>query len=80
MFRRSLPPPERLTTVDVLHILLAALMVPLGLLIVVRTLAVAPTVPGALVGGAMLALGLYRLYLAGSRLWLLAQKRRGKKR
>ncbi|MGB9723061.1 MAG: hypothetical protein ACP5OO_03045 [Chloroflexia bacterium] len=80
MLRRSLPPPERLTTLDILHIALGALMVPLGVLIIVRTFAIAPTVPGILVGGAMLSLGIHRLYLAGSRLWLLRQKRRGKSR
>lgn len=80
MLRRSLPPPERLTTLDILHIALGALMVPLGVIIIVRTLAVAPTVLGVLVGGAMLAFGVHRLYLAGSRLRLLRQERRGKSR
>lgn len=80
MLRRPLPPPERLTTFDILYIVLGALMLPLGVLIIVRTLAVAPTVLGVLVGGAILALGIHRLYLAGSRLRLLQQRRRGKSR
>ncbi len=80
MLRRPLPPPERLTALDVLHIVLGALMLPLGVLIIVRTLAVAPTVLGFLVGGAMLAFGFHRLYLAGSRLRWLRQKRGEKSR
>ncbi len=79
MGRPTLPPPERLTTRDLLYIALGFLMVPLGVLVIVRTLAIAPTVLGVLVGGAMLALGLHRLWLAGSRLRLLRQ-RRGKSR
>ncbi len=80
MLRRPLPPPGRLTAFDILHIALGALMVPLGILIIARTLIVAPTVLGILVGAAMLALGIHRLYLAGSRLRLLRQKPRGKSR
>lgn len=76
MSRRVLPPPERFSAVDVAHIALGALMIPLGVLIIARTLAVSVTVLGLVVGGAFIAFGTYRLWLAWSRLRLLQQRRR----
>lgn len=80
MARRTLPPPERLSASDIAHIGLAMLMIPLGVVIIIRTLAVAVTVLGLLVGGAFIAFGGYRLWLAGSRLRLLRQHRGGSSR
>lgn len=77
MARRPLPPPERLTALDIAHIALAALMIPVGVLIIARTVAVAVTVLGLVVGGAFIAFGAYRLWLAWSRLRLLRQRKGG---
>jgi len=43
------------------------LMIPLGIVILVRTVTVAVTVPGILVGCAFVAFGFYRLWLGWSR-------------
>lgn len=56
-------PPQRLTVADVLRIGLGALMIPLGIMILVRTLSIAVTLPGLLIGVAFVAFGLYRLWL-----------------
>ena len=77
MRRRPLPAPEQLTTRDVLHVVLAALMAPLGVVILVRTLAIAPTVLGVLVGAAFIGFGVYRLWLAGSRYLAYRQNKGG---
>jgi hypothetical protein len=77
-FRRGpLPPPERLTAADVLHIVMALMMIPLGATILVRTAAVAITLQGVVVGGAFVAFGVYRLWLAWSRLRMLRHNGRG---
>ena len=75
MPRRPLPPPQAFTRADMLHILLAALMIPLGVVILVRTLSVAVTALGILVGVAFIAFGVYRLWLAWSRYLLYRQSR-----
>ncbi len=75
MPRRTLPPPQAFTAADMLRILLGLLMIPLGVILLVRTLAVAPTLLGILVGAAFVAFGLYRLWLAGSRYLLYRQNR-----
>lgn len=64
MLRRSLPSPERFTAADIVRIGLGLLMVPLGIIILIRTLSIAVTVPGVLVGGAFVAFGFYRLTIA----------------
>ncbi len=71
MRRRPLPVPERFTAADALRIALGLLMIPLGVLILVRTLSIAVTVTGILAGGAFVGFGVYRLWLAwnGYRLW-----------
>lgn len=77
MRRRPIPPPERFTVVDLCRISLGVLMIPLGVIILARTLAIAVTVPGILVGGAFLAFGLHRVWLAWSRYRLYRQDRKG---
>ena len=67
MRRRPIPPPEQFTVADAVHIGLGVLMIPLGVIILVRTLSIAVTVPGILAGGAFVALGVYRVWLAWSR-------------
>jgi hypothetical protein len=52
-------------------------MVPLGVIILARTLAIAVTVPGILVGGAFLAFGLHQVWLAWSRYRLYRQDKEG---
>ena len=76
MPRPPLPPPEQFTAADLLHIGLGALMVPLGIIILVRTLTMAVTVTGVLVGGAFVAFGIYRLWLAWNRYRLYQQNKR----
>ncbi len=67
MRRRALPPPQRLSPLDVAHFLLALLMIPLGATLLVRTLLVAPNALGILAGLAFLGFGVYRLWLAITR-------------
>jgi hypothetical protein len=76
MRRQSVPAPELLTTGDVLRLILAALMIPLGIIILTRTFSLAPTIPGALVGCAFIAFGSYRLWLGYSRYRLYRRKMR----
>jgi hypothetical protein len=64
MRRRPLPPPERFTVTDALHIAFGLLMIPLGIVILVRTLSIAVTVTGLLVGVVFIAFGIYRTWLA----------------
>jgi len=73
--RRELPPPEALTATDVAHIVLAAIMVPLGVLIVVRTLQIGPSLMGALIGLSFSAFGIYRLRTGWRRYRMLRQRR-----
>ncbi len=80
MPRQPLPPPESFTRTDMLHIALAALMIPLGVVILVRTLAIAVTATGILVGVAFVGFGVYRLWLAGHRYLLYRQRRGGSTR
>jgi hypothetical protein len=75
MPKRPLPPPEQFTAADRLRVGLAALMVPLGIAILVRTLSVSATPLGVLVGGAFIAFGVYRLWLAWSRYQLYRQRK-----
>lgn len=75
MRRHTFPPPEQFTAADACHIAFGLLMIPLGLAILVRTLAIAVTAPGVLVGGAFIAFGVHRLWLAWSRYRLFRQNR-----
>jgi len=74
--RRPAPPPELLTAGDVLRLVLAALMIPLGFMILMRTFYLAPTILGGLVGCAFMGFGGYRLWLGCSRYRLYQQKKR----
>jgi hypothetical protein len=74
--RKPLPQPELLTAGDVMRLVLAALMIPLGAIILIRTFAVAPTILGALVGCSFVGFGSYRLWLGCSRYRLYRQKKR----
>jgi len=76
MRRRSIPAPELLSAGDVLRLVLAALMIPLGGIILVRTLSLAPTVMGMLVGCSFIGFGGYRLWLGCSRYRLYRRKMR----
>jgi len=76
MLKRPLPAPERFTSADLIHILLGMLMVPLGITILIRTLSSAAPTLGVLVGGAFVAFGIYRLWLAWSRYRLYRQRKR----
>ncbi|MCL6431735.1 MAG: hypothetical protein K6V36_12900 [Anaerolineae bacterium] len=64
MRRRTVPAPERVTAADVVRALMGLVMIPLGVTILVRTLSIAPTVPGVLVGCAFVAFGVHRLWTA----------------
>jgi hypothetical protein len=74
--RRSFAQPEFVTAGDVLRLMMAALMVPLGATILVRTLSLAPTVMGMLVGCSFMGFGGYRLWLGCSRYRLYRRKMR----
>lgn len=76
MPRRPLPAPEQFTAADALHIVLGLLMIPLGIVILIRTLSIAVTASGVLVGGAFVAFGVYRLWLAVKRYCLYRQNKR----
>lgn len=77
MSKRPLPPPEQFTGGDLLRIGLGLLMIPLGVVILARTLSIALTVPGLLVGGTFVAFGIHRLWLGWSRYRLYRQNKRG---
>jgi len=55
-------------------------MIPLGLAILFRTLSIAVTVPGILVGGAFVGFGIHRLWLAWSRYRLYRGNKSGSAR
>ncbi|MGC8873745.1 MAG: hypothetical protein ACP5SI_04755 [Chloroflexia bacterium] len=76
MARKALPTAERLTARDALQIVLGVLMVPLGVIIVVRVCSLAPSVLGVIVGTAFVGFGVHRLWLAGSRLRQLYGRKR----
>jgi len=71
-------PPEKLTAGDVVHIVFGVLMIPLGLIILFRTLTTIRTLTGLLVGIAFVSFGVYRLYMAYIRYGLLKQKNQEK--
>jgi uncharacterized membrane protein HdeD (DUF308 family) len=77
--RKAIMPPEKLTAGDVVHIIFGVLMVPLGLIILFRTLTAIKTLTGFLVGVAFVSFGVYRLYIAYVRYNLLRKKTRKKK-
>lgn len=75
MRRRPVPVPEQFTLVDKCHIAFGALMIPLGIAILVRTLAIAVTVPAIVVGAAFVVFGVHRLWLGWTRYRLYRQRK-----
>jgi uncharacterized membrane protein len=62
--RRLVPPPEKATWADLYRIGLGLLMIPLGIVILVRTISADIITPASvLMGGAFIAYGAYRLYV-----------------
>ena len=80
MPRNPILPPEQFTAADIFRIGLGLLMIPLGVIILVRTLTIAVTVTGVLVGGVFVAFGAHRLWIAWSRYRLYRQSKREKAR
>ncbi len=68
MSRRSLPPPTQFTWGDKYRIALAVIMVVLGVVILSRTIMIAVSPPALLVGFGFIGFGVYRLWLAYTRL------------
>jgi len=64
---RPIAAPQRFTIADACHIAFGLAMIPLGITILVRTLAIAVTVPGVLIGAAFVGFGVYRLWLGWTR-------------
>ena len=80
MRKHRLPPPEKVASGDILRIALGVIFIPLGVVILVRTVSVAVTVPGILAGSAFIAFGIYRLWTAWSRYCLYRSYREIHKR
>jgi hypothetical protein len=76
MARRPLPQPEVLTPADVLRLVLALVMIPLGAAIVIRTMSIRPTVLGVLAGFCFMGFGVYRLWLGWSRYRVYRREKR----
>jgi len=76
---RNEPPPERFTWQDAFHIAVGVACLPLGAIILYRTLSVAVTIPAILVGGGFLTFGAYRLYTAWTRLRIYIGLRRARR-
>ena len=58
------PPPTNITWADRYRLVLGLIMIPLGIIILVRTLSAGfVTLPAILIGGAFIAFGAYRLYV-----------------
>jgi len=74
--KRALPAPEQFTTADLMRIILGVLMIPLGLIIFVRTLSAGATALAVLVGAVFVTFGVYRLWLAWSRYGLYRRSKR----
>ena len=68
--RRKTPPPQAFTWQDAFHIAVGVFCIPLGALILYRTLSIAWATPAILVGGAFIAFGVYRVATAWTRLRL----------
>ncbi len=66
--KRNLPPPTQFTWGDKYRIALAVVMIVLGAAILWRTLPIAISPPALLVGFAFIGFGVYRLWLAYTRL------------
>ena len=75
MIFRKLPPPTKFTITDKYKLLIGVIAIILGVVILWRTISVAISPPGLIVGFAFLGLGVYRLWLGYTRLKQLREKR-----
>jgi hypothetical protein len=73
--RRPIPPPEKLTGRDIVHIFLGFLMIPLGAIILYNTITVIKSITGIAVGLAFMAFGVYRVVTAVIRYRMLLRSR-----
>ncbi len=74
---RLAPPPEKATWADLYRTFLGLLMIPLGIIILVRTLSMGILTPASvLMGVAFIGFGAYRLYVAAVRFRLLRSLKR----
>jgi hypothetical protein len=80
MGRRPLPQPEVLTPADVLRLVLALVMIPLGAAIVIRTMSTKPTALGVLAGFSFMGFGVYRLRLGWGRYRVYRREKRENRR
>ncbi len=71
--RRYISPPTAFTWQDAFGITVGILCIPLGAVILYRTLSVMAATPAILVGGGFLVFGAYRLITAYTRLRLYQQ-------
>ncbi len=71
--RRHISPPTAFTWQDRFQIAVGIICIPVGAIILYRTLAVMVAPPAILVGGGFIAFGAYRLYVAYARLRLYWQ-------
>ena len=72
---RKLPPPTKFTITDKYRLVLGVLALVLGIVILWRTIAIAVSLPGLMVGIAFIGFGVYRLWLGYTRLKQLRMKR-----
>ena len=75
MIFRKLPPPTKFTITDKYRLVLGVLALVLGIVILWRTIAIAVSLPGLMVGIAFIGFGVYRLWLGYTRLKQLRMKR-----
>ena len=75
MILRKLPPPTKFTITDKYKLFLGVIALILGVVILWRTIAIAISPPGLMVGIAFLGFGIYRLWLGYTRLKQLRNKR-----
>ena len=72
---RKLPPPTKFTITDKYRLVLGVIALVLGIVILWRTIAIAISLPGLMVGIAFIGFGVYRLWLGYTRLKQLRTKR-----
>jgi len=72
---RKLPPPTKFTITDKYRLVLGVIALVLGIVILWRTIAIAVSLPGLMVGIAFIGFGVYRLWLGYTRLKQLRMKR-----
>ena len=75
MMFRKLPPPTKFTITDKYRLVLGVLALVLGIVILWRTIAIAVSLPGLMVGIAFIGFGVYRLWLGYTRLKQLKANR-----